>query len=374
MTSKKDILHNLRPLLKPLTVRFGNDSTCEVTHCGTVYLATDDNADFKFTDVLYCPTAAYNLLSVRQLDKAGVRVSINGGTCRFSKGFSVYKVKCDDDYCYRINGTCKRITTVPALAATSTAATTPQPLHRRFGHLGYANLERLISEEMVTGITVTADSVKAAAKTEFCDTCVTSKQHRDPFPSATSAKANKTLELVHVDVGGPLTTSRGGNTTTVVELSSPSQAPDNTPPTTGSTPGDEEEDETAAAVASSPGVPPPAEPTAERRYPERTRNAPDRFDPCPALSATTKCDDEPVDYKAALLSADADFWWQSMDDEFASLLSNDTWELVELPPGAKALDCKWVYKIKRDSKGTIERHKSRLVAKGYQQREGIDFT
>jgi hypothetical protein len=62
-----------------------------------------------------------------------------------------------------------------------------------------------------------------------------------------------------------------------------------------------------------------------------------------------------------------------MDEEFASLLENGTWELEKLPDGFKALPMKWVYKIKKDVNGNIERYKARLVAKGYLQKQGVDF-
>ena len=52
---------------------------------------------------------------------------------------------------------------------------------------------------------------------------------------------------------------------------------------------------------------------------------------------------------------------------------NDVWDLVPLPGGVKPIDCKWVFKTKRDSKGGIERYKARLVAKGYTQKEDIDY-
>ncbi|CAI7855225.1 unnamed protein product [Closterium sp. NIES-54] len=55
------------------------------------------------------------------------------------------------------------------------------------------------------------------------------------------------------------------------------------------------------------------------------------------------------------------------DDEVS-----DTWELVELPEGRKAITSKWLFKIKSDADGKIERYKSRLVAKGYQQKEKVD--
>ena len=56
-----------------------------------------------------------------------------------------------------------------------------------------------------------------------------------------------------------------------------------------------------------------------------------------------------------------------------SMTSNQVWDLVELPNGVKAIGCKWVFKIKNDSLGNIERHKARLIAKGFTQREGIDY-
>ncbi|CAI7865932.1 unnamed protein product [Closterium sp. NIES-54] len=64
-----------------------------------------------------------------------------------------------------------------------------------------------------------------------------------------------------------------------------------------------------------------------------------------------------------------------MESELKSIEVNGTWELVELPEGRKAITSKWLFKIKSDTDGKIERYKSRLVAKGYQQKEKeIGFT
>ena len=56
-----------------------------------------------------------------------------------------------------------------------------------------------------------------------------------------------------------------------------------------------------------------------------------------------------------------------------SMHNNDVWDLVQLHEGLKPIGCKWIFKTKRDSKGNIERYKALLVAKGFTQREGIDY-
>ena len=56
-----------------------------------------------------------------------------------------------------------------------------------------------------------------------------------------------------------------------------------------------------------------------------------------------------------------------------SMKDNDVWDLVELPEGIKPIGCKWIFKTKRDSKGNIVRYEARLVAKGFTQKEGIDY-
>ena len=45
-------------------------------------------------------------------------------------------------------------------------------------------------------------------------------------------------------------------------------------------------------------------------------------------------------------------------------MENNTWELVKLPEGRNAIGCKWVFRVKYDGKGQVERFKGRLVAKG----------
>jgi hypothetical protein len=82
---------------------------------------------------------------------------------------------------------------------------------------------------------------------------------------------------------------------------------------------------------------------------------------------------DPASYKEAMMSENSKKWLEAMEDELSSMDSNGVLDLVEIPNGAKKVDCKWVYKTKYNSKGKIERFKVRLVAKGFTQREGIYY-
>ena len=76
----------------------------------------------------------------------------------------------------------------------------------------------------------------------------------------------------------------------------------------------------------------------------------------------------------ALRSKDAPEWTKAMVSEMESMRTHGVWELVEPPPrSTNVIGCKWVYKLKRNGDGEIERYKARLVAQGYNQKFGVDY-
>ncbi|CAJ2647569.1 unnamed protein product [Trifolium pratense] len=122
--------------------------------------------------------------------------------------------------------------------------------------------------------------------------------------------------------------------------------------------------------------------TADPRRSTRPRNLPPRLqdyelnqdnqvnDDGDLVHLAFMAESEPIDVDSALRS---EKWRCAMKEELDSIESNHTWELVDLPYRKRAIDVKWVYKLKVNSKGEITRHKARLVAKGFLQREGIDY-
>ena len=66
-------------------------------------------------------------------------------------------------------------------------------------------------------------------------------------------------------------------------------------------------------------------------------------------------------------------WCEAMDAEFLALQRQQTWSLVPAPPNVNLVGCKWVYKLKLNSDGSISRYKARLVAKSFHQQAGVDF-
>ncbi|UYV77601.1 hypothetical protein LAZ67_15001684 [Cordylochernes scorpioides] len=84
-------------------------------------------------------------------------------------------------------------------------------------------------------------------------------------------------------------------------------------------------------------------------------------------------DQEPLNYEDAIVGQNSKKWKLAMDDEFNSLMKNQTWTYVTLPSDRKAIACKWVYKIKQNADGSNKMFKARLVAKGYSQKSGLDY-
>jgi hypothetical protein len=83
---------------------------------------------------------------------------------------------------------------------------------------------------------------------------------------------------------------------------------------------------------------------------------------------------EPQTIEDALSREDGASWHAAAAVEFEAMKQTGTWELVELPAGRKAVGCRWVFKIKKNADGTVERYKARIVAQGFAQKPHLEYT
>ena len=107
------------------------------------------------------------------------------------------------------------------------------------------------------------------------------------------------------------------------------------------------------------------------RRSSRIRQRPDYY--VESVSYAKDSLDEPTTFEEALNSQQKRKWEDAMAAEMHSLMDNEVWELVELPKDRKPVGSKWVFKVKTNEYGEVERYKARLVAQGFTQVKGADY-
>ena len=110
-------------------------------------------------------------------------------------------------------------------------------------------------------------------------------------------------------------------------------------------------------------------PVRQRRKPIRFRDC-DDDDDCLLVNSMME---EPKTVHEALNGEQSSRWREAMESEYSSLLKNDTWDLVPPPEGKNIVGSRWVFKVKHDENGSVNRFKARLVAQGYSQVKGVDY-
>ena len=78
----------------------------------------------------------------------------------------------------------------------------------------------------------------------------------------------------------------------------------------------------------------------------------------------------PATYRQALVDP---AWKAAMQEEFSALQHTATWSLVPRPSGTNIVSCKWIFKVKQHSDGSLDKYKARLVARGFAQQYGVDY-
>ncbi|XP_010412990.1 PREDICTED: uncharacterized protein LOC104699374 [Camelina sativa] len=210
--------------------------------------------------------------------------------------------------------------------------------------------------------------------------------HDNPAPTSHDAHSSplpipdSSLPATHDPRGSSSTASSTPSSSSPVPIPAPPPQPSRQPPP-------------SVAVVAPPALPPPRQSQRKReppvtlkdfvvnsaecevsdkvRYPISNQDTKKRFSGSHvAYMAAIATAREPRSYKEAVVDKR---WNQSMTTEIDAQEANKTWSVVDLPPGKRAIGCQWVYKVKHNSDGSVERYKSRLVALGNKQKEGEDY-
>lgn len=113
------------------------------------------------------------------------------------------------------------------------------------------------------------------------------------------------------------------------------------------------------------------------RRSNRERRPVERYDASVAhysLNAETFIQNDPVSISGAQQRHDWNNWKDAIDAEYKALTKNGTWILCDLPPGRNPISCKWTFKLKRKANGDVDKYKARLVARGFTQEKGFDYS
>jgi hypothetical protein len=200
ITPNKVSLINAKTVQGDIPITFGNGLEGKAQAVGDVVLMDTCAAGRKLVlrDVLYVPEATANLLSMSRARKAGARFVIDQHGCKVYYGPDLLVTAKEQDGLYIIDSKVAK----PARAMYAQPKETAQEWHRRFGHLGYENLAKMVKGDMAKGINLSAEDFLEANK-EVCEPCALAKQTRLPFQSS-STKVDQPLALVHSDVCGPM--------------------------------------------------------------------------------------------------------------------------------------------------------------------------
>ena len=203
MCYEEDLFIDIAELEEPQKITVGDGSSVEAVGRGTVELfmkvSDDEIQRCRLSEVLFVPHLSYNLLSVSRATKYGKFFEFGQSSWRvFDSSNKTIATATKSGNLYHLN--CVRQgTTTDEVAMCGKEDTKEAIWHRRYGHLGVKNLERLAEARMVEGFDYTVSKNVA-----FCEPCIGGKQHRTPFPKTGGDRSDQLLGVVHSDVCGKI--------------------------------------------------------------------------------------------------------------------------------------------------------------------------
>ncbi|KAH9669996.1 hypothetical protein KPL70_022027 [Citrus sinensis] len=370
-------------------VLMGNNNAAIVAGKGVVEINFTSGKKVTLYNVFHVPSVRKNLISASCMCKHGLKIVLEGNTCIVSKnGLFVGKgYSCDGMYKLSINNNNINLAYIVESC---------DVWHARLAHLNFRSLKYMSKHGLIN-----CNDVKG----HKCEICIQAKITKKPFPKA--ERNTQILDLIHTDIceyNGILT--RGGyaenskayrlldlDSNMIVEsrdvefIENKFQHDSNIE---------------SESIIDQPCVNTPVTSTNNNKRKESTTSfelrrsqrekkekslAPDfissqallflvegdRKNVLNKVPLLLNIEKDPKTFSEAMSSRDASFWREAVNDEMDSIMSNQTWVLVDLPPGSQPISSKWVFRRKYNNDGSLQTFKARLVAKGFKQRNGIDY-
>ncbi|XP_074322791.1 uncharacterized protein LOC141659762 [Apium graveolens] len=410
MCFQKKLFYSLTKLSQPITISMPNGQIISINFVSSVPITPE----ITIIEVLFVPHFKYNLLSISKLVKLlNCDVIFTIDNC-YLQGHSLRKpMEIGDSqrglYMLHSSPPFSAESSCLSNASFTTGNTSALVWHSRLGHLPLSKLKTFCN---IDNASVSAISM--------CDICAKARQHKLPF-SRSTIHSIAPFELIHVDLWGPYSISTYNKNKyfiTIVDdftratwthlLSCKSSAfdiikqfialvstqfhynvqkvrtynalelvfPYVTPLTAKFIPLPIPENDISLPHSHTFSSDHTHSHTSSSDHTEHFKHNSSVISHDQTVDQTIDADNSslPVRKPSRLSKLPAYLGDYAIDDEFTVLEANKIWSLVKLPPGKKPISCKWVFKVKQNSDGTIERYKARLVVRGYTQKAGIDYT
>ena len=177
------------------SVKFGDNSRIQIKGRGEIEVNQKDGSILRLGNVLFVPKLEANILSLGRLDEEGYRMIM--GECKLTifnpDGFLFAEVHRSSGRLYLL-----KLSIVDQCLITTEAAPEDWIWHSRFGHLSFHTLKEMSTKKSVEGLP------PISIPSKVCRNCIAGKHHRTSFPKKSAFRAIESLELIHMDIYGPI--------------------------------------------------------------------------------------------------------------------------------------------------------------------------
>lgn len=182
-------------------VRFGDDSRIDIKGKGTISFVDMNGESRKMNDVYFIPELRSNIISQGRATESGCDIRLKGGhlTMHDQNGKLLVRANRSKNRLYKVRMGVKDTSRLHLSEISES-----NRWHSRLGHVNTRTMKTMIDKGLVQGLP------NVSIVKEICPSCLLGKQARHKFPQATLYRAERSLELIHGDLCGPITPSTSG--------------------------------------------------------------------------------------------------------------------------------------------------------------------